>query len=229
MNQKACSDSEKHLYRIKYAIYGNASFISHADQARALERAFRRADLPMVYSKGFHPKPQFSYGVARPTGFGSLSEITDFALKDNILPEEIKNSLEFHLPSGFRVLEVFGISDREYGSFQKKISAVLIALVFSGKGDFIREVAEKLLSETEATVIKDDMAAEEFLKVFSEITSNDKIRVKDNEGSVCLVEAPVQKGKGVFRIDRRLLLLPSGSKLRNALKSIIIFKYRLTD
>jgi radical SAM-linked protein len=41
---------------------------SHLDVQRTLQRAFRRAGLPLLYSNGFNPHPQFSFATARQRG-----------------------------------------------------------------------------------------------------------------------------------------------------------------
>ncbi|HPB72038.1 MAG TPA: TIGR03936 family radical SAM-associated protein, partial [Phycicoccus sp.] len=47
--------------RIRYAKRGRMRFSSTRDIARALERALRRAGIPMAFSAGFHPHPRISY------------------------------------------------------------------------------------------------------------------------------------------------------------------------
>ncbi|MBQ9923015.1 MAG: DUF2344 domain-containing protein, partial [Clostridia bacterium] len=34
---------------------GRAAYLSHLDMQRTLQRALRRADMPLVYSQGFNP------------------------------------------------------------------------------------------------------------------------------------------------------------------------------
>ena len=58
--------------RIHYAKRGRLRFSSHRDFQRALERALRRAEIPMAYSAGFSPHPKVSYANAAPTGVVSL-------------------------------------------------------------------------------------------------------------------------------------------------------------
>src|SRR3954469_198128 len=50
--------------RIRYAKRGRLRFTSHRDFARALERAIRRAGLPIAFSSGFSPHPKISYANA---------------------------------------------------------------------------------------------------------------------------------------------------------------------
>jgi radical SAM family uncharacterized protein/radical SAM-linked protein len=66
--------------RIAYTKLGRAAFRSHLDFVRLLPRMFRRLDLPMFYTEGFHPKPDMSFGPALPLGVASLAEYVDVKL-----------------------------------------------------------------------------------------------------------------------------------------------------
>jgi radical SAM-linked protein len=64
-------------YRFVYEKLGAAAFLSHLDVVRALPRAFRRLELPLYYSQGFHPKPDMMFGPALSLGVASLCEVVD--------------------------------------------------------------------------------------------------------------------------------------------------------
>jgi radical SAM family uncharacterized protein/radical SAM-linked protein len=68
--------------RIGYTKLGRAAFRSHLDFVRLLPRMFRRLDLPMFYTQGFHPKPDMSFGPALPLGVASLAEYVDVKLPE---------------------------------------------------------------------------------------------------------------------------------------------------
>ncbi len=62
-------------------------FISQLDLLRELERTFRRAELPLVYTEGFSPRPKLSVGPPLPLGWTSDSEWIDIELAGE-WPEE---------------------------------------------------------------------------------------------------------------------------------------------
>jgi radical SAM family uncharacterized protein/radical SAM-linked protein len=66
--------------RIAYSKLGRAAFRGHLDLVRLLPRIFRRLDLPMYYSQGFHPKPEMTFGPALPLGVASHAEYVDVKL-----------------------------------------------------------------------------------------------------------------------------------------------------
>lgn len=51
-----------------YSKYGMVRFISAKDTVRAIERNLRRAKVPMLFTKGFHPHPIMSFLDSSPTG-----------------------------------------------------------------------------------------------------------------------------------------------------------------
>ena len=63
--------------RIRFQKLGKVRFLSHRDIARCVERAVRRAKLPVAYSEGFSPRPRIAFGLALPTGAESLAEYLD--------------------------------------------------------------------------------------------------------------------------------------------------------
>src|SRR5690606_22619168 len=84
---------------------GVARFTSHRDFGRALERALRRAEVPMAYSSGFTPHPRISYGSAAPTSAASEAEYVELGLSERCDPPKLVAALNEVLPTGFVVLD----------------------------------------------------------------------------------------------------------------------------
>ncbi|MFZ4517082.1 MAG: TIGR03936 family radical SAM-associated protein [Microthrixaceae bacterium] len=66
--------------RIRYEKLGKVRFLSHRDVARVLERAVRRAGLPVAYSEGFSPHARLHFGLALSVGHESFAEYLDVDL-----------------------------------------------------------------------------------------------------------------------------------------------------
>ena len=77
--------------RLGYRKLGRAAFSSHLDLVRLLPRLFRRLELPVYYSLGFHSKPVMMFGPALSLGIASLEEYVDVKLvsRDGTLWEEL--------------------------------------------------------------------------------------------------------------------------------------------
>lgn len=92
--------------RVRYAKRGKMRFTSTRDFQRALERAVRRAGVPMAYSAGFHPHPRISYANAAPTGTASEAEYVELSVTRRIDPQWLAGALDVALPEGLDVVQV---------------------------------------------------------------------------------------------------------------------------
>jgi radical SAM-linked protein len=69
--------------RLRYSKFGKVRFLGHRDLARVWERAWRKAQLPIVYTEGFSPRPKMHFGLALSTGYESLGEYLDVDVPDD--------------------------------------------------------------------------------------------------------------------------------------------------
>jgi len=91
--------------RIRYAKRGPLRFSSHRDFQRALERALRRARVPMAYSAGFSPHPKISYANSAPTGAASEAEYVEIGLVRRCDPGALRVALDEALPPGLDIID----------------------------------------------------------------------------------------------------------------------------
>lgn len=94
-----------HKLRVKYSERGPVRFMSHLELTQTLQRAFRRAALPLAFSQGFSPKPKLSWGPPLAVGYQSTSEFLDLQLTKRIGAEKIIKEINSLLPEGLKVLE----------------------------------------------------------------------------------------------------------------------------
>ncbi|MFW5997264.1 MAG: TIGR03960 family B12-binding radical SAM protein [Desulfovermiculus sp.] len=66
---------------LTYAKKGPAAFLSQLELQAVFERLFRRAALPLSFTRGFHPMPRLSFGRALPVGVNSEEETCMVALR----------------------------------------------------------------------------------------------------------------------------------------------------
>jgi radical SAM-linked protein len=92
--------------RCRYTKSGRMRFASHRDFQRSLERAIRRADIPIAYSGGFSPRPRISYANAAPTGAASQAEYIEIGLRVPYEPSLVVANVSKALPEGFDLAEV---------------------------------------------------------------------------------------------------------------------------
>ncbi|NLJ81165.1 MAG: DUF2344 domain-containing protein [Firmicutes bacterium] len=91
--------------RFRFCKTEKVRFLSHLDLLRTMERALRRAQLPIAFSGGFSPKPIISFASALPVGILSKAEYADFTFSQAVDPLEFQTRYNEHLPSGLKVLQ----------------------------------------------------------------------------------------------------------------------------
>ncbi|MDJ1184381.1 TIGR03960 family B12-binding radical SAM protein [Roseofilum casamattae] len=84
--------------RVTFGKQGEFSLLSHLDLLRLLDRAIRRASLPISYTNGFHPSPRISIANALSLGTTSSGELVDFELAETVPAEEFLQRLSAQLP-----------------------------------------------------------------------------------------------------------------------------------
>lgn len=97
---------EEIRYRVTYEKAGLARFISHNDLVNCLQRGFRRARIPVVFSQGFHPKMRMSFAPALALGMRGLREMLDFRSFFEMGSQEFCTRVNGRLPEGIRILDL---------------------------------------------------------------------------------------------------------------------------
>jgi radical SAM family uncharacterized protein/radical SAM-linked protein len=112
------SQGTPHRYRLRYTKLGRVAFLGHLDLVRHLPRIFRRAGCELVYSTGFRPKPELSFGPALGLGIPSLGELVDVTLIDDLAPDELLRRLASVSLEGIVFFEAvrLGAGDRPVGA-----------------------------------------------------------------------------------------------------------------
>lgn len=123
-NDEAATGPEVRRFRLQYAKVNPMVFIGHHDLIRLFHRAFRRAELRLDYSKGFHPHPRLRFSPPLGVGIESTAEYVDFdVVLCDLSPSEILHRLMEVLPVGIKPLNLKEISLNE-GGISAKIQEV---------------------------------------------------------------------------------------------------------
>jgi radical SAM-linked protein len=147
-------------YRFAFTKVGPSTFLSHLDLIRALPRAFRRNELNLVYSNGFHPKPDLTFGPALSLGVMSLDEFVDVKLAQEIEPNSWLAALTASSPDGVEFTAARKLAPGE-GSIARALDTARYAIVFSravlaphGGDTWLEDRAKLFLAETEHVVVR---------------------------------------------------------------------------
>jgi len=98
------SEEQRIYARIEYEKVGRLRFLGHLDVAAALDRALRRSELPVAYSKGFHPRARLTFARPLPVGVGGLHELCAIDLAEHIDSATVGKRLHKQLPRGLNLL-----------------------------------------------------------------------------------------------------------------------------
>ncbi len=138
-------------FRSRFTKQGPAKFLGHLEMTRAMIRAFRRAQIPMVYSQGFHPLPRVSFGPPMPVGYESWAEYVDYQIQGKIQPLQATSRLNGVLPEGIKVLETHEIALKHPSIFDS-IDKVSYFIRFPDSCRPARERMDQFLKEEKAPV-----------------------------------------------------------------------------
>jgi radical SAM-linked protein len=93
----------RHRVRIRFRKDGDLRLIGHHDLARAWERTFRRAQIAVRMSEGFHPKPRMVFASALAMGVVGADEALDVELAEPRPADELLSALAARLPAGLSI------------------------------------------------------------------------------------------------------------------------------
>lgn len=196
--------------RMRYEKLGRMKFSSHRDFQRALERAIRRAKLPIAYSAGFSPHPKISYANAAPTGCASEAEYIEIGLTEPVVPMNIADLINQALGEGLRIGEAV---EAKTTGFIERLEASLWELEFC---ELDRDLLEKAVNSLLGLEIAEvERLTKQGMRKFDARGSILGLRLKEDpsEEGCAILEAVVRAGSPTVRPDDVLSALKSAGGL----------------
>lgn len=138
--------------RIKFKKEGRAKYISHLDLNRCMQRALRRAKIPVWRTQGFNPHPYIVFALPLSLFYESDCEIMDARLDGDMPLDEIKRRLSQQMPEGIEIVDVtvpqMKLSDVGFAEYS-------VSLDFeSWKREELEEKISKIFASDEVLVEK---------------------------------------------------------------------------
>jgi radical SAM-linked protein len=115
--------------RITFSKAGAMQYVGHLDLHRSWERTFRRSNLPLEYSQGFHPQPHLNLACALPVGFTSQCELLDAWLEQDMPLIQISEAIRAAVPPGLEILELENI-DLHAPALQTQVLSAVYVISF---------------------------------------------------------------------------------------------------
>jgi radical SAM-linked protein len=139
-------NTETTRIRIRFRKEGDLRWISHRDLARAWERAFRRANLRLKRTQGFHPKDKMSFPLALSLGIVGAEELLEVEITDNVTADQIEQRLRESLPAGLAIVSIEVIAP---GTPKPKVAFVVYEVPIPvERSAAIQEAIETLLQQS---------------------------------------------------------------------------------
>ncbi len=139
--------------------HNEVRFVSHLDMQRLFQRAFRRAGLPLSYSKGFNPHPLLSFATALSVGYTSECEYFDVFLDEKIDADEFRSRVNAVLPEGVAVTKAV-----DAGEMKTSLTTLMRSADYFARLDFDREVTSDELENALASLLTGEIIVEKKTK-----------------------------------------------------------------
>jgi radical SAM-linked protein len=206
---------------IRYAKRGRMRFASHRDVARAIERAVRKANVPVAYSAGFSPHPRISYSGGAPTGSASEAEYLEISLTRQCQPDVLGRSLDEALPDGIDVVKVVETDGK---SVALQLEASLWEVLVPGvPAEAVQSAADAFLAES--SVIVERLTSKGMRKLDARAAVRDLVvdrHVGPDQAAGCaILRMVVQQMTPAVRPDDILTALAQYSELAPASPPVV--------
>jgi radical SAM-linked protein len=137
----------KQHFRITYKKGEELRYTATLDMHKIWERYFRRANIPLAYSKGFHPQPRINQAMPLPLGMLSEFEYLDFwtEVENHSFPLSlVKSKLQQTFQPGIEVLNIMEITTK-----QKSLPSMVESVKYEAIQFFLPEGESKPKSITD--------------------------------------------------------------------------------
>ena len=99
-------------YRLTFSKKKRVKYVGHLDTVLTWTRAFRRAQVPLAYSKGYNPQARIQVAASLPVGYIGRQEVMDVYLKSPMESADILQRVGDTLPEGFGISGVEAVDPK---------------------------------------------------------------------------------------------------------------------
>lgn len=128
---------------------GALSYIGHLDLKAVFERALRRAELPLLYTQGFNPRPMLEFALPLGVGIDTEGDWMDVAMEVPLDTEEYVAKINAELPEGLKVLRAVGLDEPK-----KSLMSVVTCAEYRIEAPGITEYVLKLFAQEQVETTK---------------------------------------------------------------------------
>ena len=121
------------IIRAKFEKKADMRYIGHLDLMRTMQRAIRRANLPIAYSQGYNPQQKMNFAMALALGMESEAEYMEVEMAEDVSRTLFMSQLNTALPAGIQILHAEKIEDAPK-SLMSIVAWSLYAVAFPDEG-----------------------------------------------------------------------------------------------
>lgn len=139
----------EYVVRCLFERFGDCSYIGHLDLMHVFDRAVRRADMPMLYSQGYNPRPMIVFALPLGVGIHTAGDYVDISLAQEVDAGKFMSEVNPQLPSGVKILKAINIPEPK-----NSLMSVVTAAKYRIEAPDIKKFGEKLFDFDELLTTK---------------------------------------------------------------------------
>ncbi len=142
---------------IVYSKSKEAIYLSHLDVIKVFEEALSRADLPVVFSNGYNPRPELVFAHPLSVGIESTGEIVEIKLEEKVETSYLVKQLNRVLPNGITVLSAEYVDNNKKNIMARVYGATYVITLLYDEKKFVdksKKEIEKIKNSYKEKMIK---------------------------------------------------------------------------
>ncbi len=143
--------------RIRFAKFGRLRFLGHLDIMRYMQKAFRRTDLKLLFSEGYHPHPIMSFAQPLSLSLTSDGEYFDVEFAERYTEEQIFTELQAAMCEEIVITKVTALPDHVLN--KKKVTGMSL---ITG-ATYVLELRDKEQADAFSAVLEKVVCAEKLI------------------------------------------------------------------
>lgn len=139
----------EYVVRCLFERVGDASFVGHLDLMHTFDRAIRRAEMPILYTQGYNPRPMMVFALPLGVGIDTLGDYVDISLSRVVDAEEFMEKVNKNLPRGVKLYGGINIDEPK-----NSLMSVVTTAMYRIKAPGVQEPMLRLFEKDEIKVEK---------------------------------------------------------------------------
>lgn len=146
--------------RLKFSKIGSMRFIGHLDVMRYFQKALRRAEIAVSYSRGYSPHQLMSFASPLGIGLSSDGEYLDIVLEDTESVSGMTERINAQMNEEIRVRDLAVLKDDSISSMAALAACDYLIALKPGRHSFLeekercREAVQRFSRRADITILK---------------------------------------------------------------------------